>query len=281
MIKSLKRVLPMRVRASAFVLLAVAAVCDVVIAAEKSSAASVLSASPQGRTWAEIAKLPDLTTGIWEIPMGAGPFAPIDKPALSPTYVGLQKAFEASHVEDTPNANCVPTGMPGIMSPPFPLQILFVPGQVVIIFEAYTQVRHIYTDGQGHPEDPDLTYNGHSIGRWEGSTLVVDTVGVSTDTPLSSDSVYQNYGTRHSEKMRIVERMRLSDPETLIVETTIEDPEALTKAWHFPRTFKRHRDWALAEYICNQNNRNSVDEKGHAGIDLTPPAPQNHPPDQK
>ena len=123
------------------------------------------------------------------------------------------------------------------------------------------QIRHIYTDGRKHPEDPDLTFHGHSIGRWEGGTLVVDSVGFTPDTTLGA-------GARHSDKMHIVERMRLTDPNTLEMVTTVEDPEALTKAFTRTSTFARHADWTIAEYICQQNNRNFVGDDGKAGINL-------------
>ena len=74
--------------------------------------------------------------------------------------------------------------MPGIMTQPYPMEFLFTPGKVTIMIEAYSQWRQIFTDGRKHPEDPDLTFNGHSIGHWEGDTLVVDTVGFTTDTAL-------------------------------------------------------------------------------------------------
>lgn len=147
------------------------------------------------------------------------------------------------------------------MGQPYPIEFLFTPGKVTILVEAYMQIRHIYTDGRKHPDDPDLTYNGNSIGRWEGDTLVADSVGFSPDTPLAA-------GTKHSDKMHIVERMHLTDPNTLEIVTTIEDPEALAKPFTRTATFARHSDWTMAEYICQQNNRNFVDENGKAGINL-------------
>jgi hypothetical protein len=240
-------------------------------------AAAAAPSGPQGRTWAEVAKLPDFTTGIWEIPLGprprgaaGSPFTPPAPPQLTPAYAAKLKAYNEARAkgneQDTPAANCVPPGMPEMMGQPYPLQIMFGPGQVSLQAEAYQQIRHIYTDGRKHPDDPNQTYNGDSIGHWEGKTLVVDTVGFTTDTPLG-----QNYGIRHSEKMHIVERMRLTDPDTLEIVTTIDDPEALTQPWTNTRTFKRHKDWTIAEYVCEQNNRNLVDENGKAGIVLAPP----------
>jgi hypothetical protein len=137
---------------------------------------------------------------------------------------------------------------------------------VTIDIEAFMQVRHIYTDGRSHPADPDPTFNGHSIGHWDGRTLVVDSVGFVPDTPLGF-----NWGMQHSTKMHIVERFRLKDPDTLEIVTTIDDADALTKPWTTAKVFKRHGDWTIAEYICEQNNRNHVDQNGKAGITLTPP----------
>jgi hypothetical protein len=218
-----------------------------------------------GGTWASIAQLPDMN-GVWEMIFGgggAGLGAAPREISLTPKYEAMLKAYHANPPHDTPQANCVPPGMPGIMGQPYPIEILYTPGMVTVIAEAYMQVRHIYTDGRKHPDDPDLTFNGHSIGHWEGDTLVVDSVGFSPDTPLG-----MNMGTRHSDKMHIVERFHLKDPKTLEIATTIDDPEALAKPWSRTITYARHPDWTLAEYICQQNNRNFVDESGKAGINL-------------
>ncbi len=214
-----------------------------------------------GRTWASIAKLPDFV-GVWEVTRGPRGFARPEPMSLTPKYAAILKAYQQHPAEDTPASNCVPPGMPGIMGQPYPIEFLFTPGQVTIVIEAYTQVRHIYTDGRKHPDDPDLTFNGHSIGHWDGDTLVVDSTGFTTDTPLAGE------GTRHSDKLHIVERMRLTDPNTLEIATTIDDPEALAKPWNNVTRFARHRDWSIAEYVCQQNNRNSVDASGKARIDL-------------
>jgi hypothetical protein len=227
--------------------------------------AAVAQSSPQGDSWASIAKLPDWS-GIWEVTFGGGPRGGGEQPALTPEYAKRLADYRAAQqrgdIQDTPAANCVPNGMPSIMTQPYPMEILFTPGKVTIVIEAYSQWRQIFTDGRKHPEDPDLTFNGHSIGHWEGDTLVVDTVGFTTDTVLGFS------GARHSDKMRIVERMRLSGPDTLEIETTITDPEALAKPWTSKSVYGRHRDWTLAEYVCQQNNRNFVTDDGKAGINL-------------
>ena len=218
---------------------------------------------PHVMSWSELGKLPDFTTGIWEMRLGPGALTQRSSPSLTPAYAAMLKAYTA---QDTPDANCLPPGMPVIMGQPYPMQILFGPREVTLDIEAYMQVRHIYTDGRPLPADPDPTFNGTSIGHWEGQTLVVDTVGFEPDTPLSA-----NWGMHHSSKMRIVERFRLTDPNSLQVVTEVNDPVALTRPWTSTRVFERHRDWTIAEYICEQNNRNLVDQSGKAGIILTPP----------
>jgi len=220
------------------------------------------SGSGPANAWSAIANLPNFV-GVWEVTRnrtGVGQPAAI---SLTPKYEAMRKAYLANPPQDNPSANCVPPGMPDIMRQPYPIEFLFTPGKVTILIEAYMQIRHIYTDGRKHPDDPDLTYNGNSIGHWEGDTLVVDSVGFTPDTPLAAQ------GLRHSDKMHIVERMHLLDANTLEITTTIEDPEALATAFTRTTAFARHSDWTMAEYICQQNNRNFVDEKGKAGINLT------------
>jgi len=217
------------------------------------------SAQPLGSTWSSLAELPKFV-GVWEVGRGGG--GPPQQMSLTPKFAAIQKAALQHPPEDSPASNCVPPGMPGIMGQPYPIEFLFTPGKVTILIEAYMQIRHIYTDGRKHPDDPDLTFNGHSIGHWEGDTLLVDSVGFTTDTPLAG------IGVRHSDKMHIVERMHLKDPNTLEIATTIDDPEALAKPWTRTATFIRHADWTMAEYVCQQNNRNGVDENGKAKINL-------------
>jgi len=243
----------------AVVLLALSAVASLALAQNP------IRRAPTAADWAALAKLPDFT-GVWEV-AGEGRnrgVAPQAGPSLTPEYAAKRDALRASAREDNETANCLPAGMPAIMGQPYPMEFLITPGKVTIVIEAYTQVRHIYTDGRTLPEDPDLKFHGTSVGRWEGDTLVVDTVGFSPLTQLDR-------GVPHSEKMRIAERFRLTDPDTMNIETTITDSEALTTPYTTNRTLKRHRNWTIAEYICEENNRNFVDQSGKAGVILNNP----------
>lgn len=217
----------------------------------------------QGDSWAAIAKLPQIT-GVYETARLKD--APKDgqrdrPPVLTPKAAAEQAAYKARKVDDTDAANCLPPGMPAIMGQPYPIQVLTTPGEVTIIQEAYMQVRHVHTDGRDHPADPDLTFNGDSIGHWEGDTLVIDTVGLAPQAVLQA-------GVTHSKNEHIVERFRLAQPDLLEVKTRIEDPGVLDKPWEFTARYARHKDWSLAEYICEQNNRNAVDANGKASINL-------------
>jgi hypothetical protein len=159
-----------------------------------------------------------------------------------------------------PTAGCVPPGFPRIMGTPYPLEFVIEKGRVTMLFEAYSQVRRIYTDGAKHPDDLDASYNGHSIGRWEGDTLVVDTVG------LRADTVFDVSGAPHSDAMRVTERIRRTGPDTIEDRMVVEDPKALTRPWTVVRTYERKPDWKIAEYVCEENQRNPILPDGSTGF---------------
>ncbi|MEP7299870.1 MAG: hypothetical protein ABI702_27130 [Burkholderiales bacterium] len=182
--------------------------------------------------------------------------------SFTPKYEAMRAAAaKAPAPEDNETANCLPPGMPGIMGQPYPMEFLLTPGKLTIVIEAYTQVRHIYTDGRPLPAEPDPKFFGTSIGHLEGDTLVAETVGF-------NDIVALARGVGHGDKMKIVERFRLTDPDTMTIETTITDPDALTAPSTSSATLRRHRDWTISEYVCEENNRNFVDATGKSGINL-------------
>ena len=245
----------------------VAAVAAVMLAGRPAHAQTAAKTPPPAAAdWTALAKLPDFT-GVWEIAPGGGGRgrgAAPQGPSLTPAAAAKRKELQSLGREDNQTANCVPPGMPGIMGQPYPMEFLLTPGKVTIVIEAYTQVRHIYTDGRPLPEDPDLKFHGTSVGRWEGNALVVDTIGFSPLTELVAN-------VPHGDKMRIRERFTLTGPDTMSIETTVTDPDVLSAPYTTTRTLQRHRSWTIAEYVCQENNRNFVDEKGKAGIRLDDP----------
>jgi hypothetical protein len=222
---------------------------------------------PAGTTWSSIAKLPDWS-GVWELDWQRTGLAAARggmMPKLTPEYAArLQKYQDEQKTgehEQTNTANCEPPGMPQIMTQPYPVEFLFTPGKVTVAIEAYSQMRRIYVDGRKHAEDPDPTYQGDSVGHWEGDTLVIDTVGLIPTSLIAP-------GIGHSDDMRIEEHIRRVAPDTMEIRTTITDPKALAEPWTATRTYKRHTDWDLKEYICAQNNRDSADAEGRANMNL-------------
>ncbi len=151
---------------------------------------------------------------------------------------------------------CIPYGMPAMMSVAvYPIEIIQTPKQMTIIQEAFSEVRRIYLDTPQLPIDEvPPGYHGRSVGRWEASALVVDTVGI-------KESV-QYQRIPHSDKMRIVERMRLVTPDILHDQITIEDPVTLEKPYTYTLAYRRIPGYEMVEFVCAENNREYVDENG-------------------
>jgi hypothetical protein len=249
--------------------------------------------------WDAIGKLPDFT-GVWEAPLGSGnlvvrpgeakqahaevtarskfPASSVQPTLpLTPAWAAKVKQLEAHAAQDNVQANCVPHGMPTIMGMPYPYEFLLTPGQVTIIGEEERMIRHIYTDGRALPKDPDPTFWGTSVGHWEGNTLVAESVGFSPQTLMVSEAPVTGHdvvAVPHSDQMKIIERFQLVDPNTMQIKTTIIDPVALTQPYTTTRIMKRYPNWTIDEYICQQNNRNSVNSEGQAQVDTIPPPPQ-------
>jgi len=145
--------------------------------------------------------------------------------------------------------------MPQMMSAIYPVEFLQTSGQVTIVAEAMSQVRRIYLDKpQAKIEDVPPGYFGHSVGRWDGDTLVVDTVGVKEEVLGYKDMP-------HSGEMRIRERIRLVAPDVMHDEITIEDAVVLEKPFTYTVGFRRLTGYEMLEYVC-ENNRDYVDENG-------------------
>lgn len=218
---------------------------------------------PKGQQ-AAVDALPDLG-GIWFVEFKRGPGA--TPPALPKLKGKYKEAYEAWRKEIAANAgverrdrsNCSPPGMPGIMAlGQYPFEFLLTPGRLTINQEAWMQTRKIWTDGRPHQVDPDPTYMGDSVGRWEGGTLIAQTIAINDALPLQN-------GMGHSDKLRITERMYISptDPDLLINEMTFDDPDALEEPFKRTINYRRDRYGMLLEFQCSENDRNPVDADGH------------------
>jgi hypothetical protein len=162
----------------------------------------------------------------------------------------------------TPAVDCIPYGMPRMMSVAlYPAEIIQRPDQVTIVTEAFSEVRRIYMNQPQLPIDEvPPGYYGHSVGKWEGDTLVVDTVGIKTEIPS-----YQM--TPHSDRMRIIERIRLVAPDYLHDQITIEDPVALEKPVTYTLAYRRMPNYKMVEFVC-ENNREYTDANGAVKLRL-------------
>jgi hypothetical protein len=248
-------------------------------AADPAAAAEAAKPNP----YAELNKLPDWS-GVWEPARFAGrpdgpppgakgaaagpPPGPPAPPKLTPEYAAKYAAFQEKN-RKTPGlnfvtdvANCVPPGLPSSMNQPYPFEFLFTPGRVTILIETYSMVRRIYLDGQVKPEETDASYQGTSIGHWEGDTLVVETTNILPETSPIQGII------GHSDQFKVTERIHLEDPETLAIQTTVEDPAVFLEPYTTTSRYARHRDWHIYEYVCAQNNHDFVDEHGNAGFSL-------------
>lgn len=155
-----------------------------------------------------------------------------------------------------PVYQCFPPGVPRIYLHPFPVQIVQTPKETDMLFEYDHNVRHIYTDGRTHPSDLVPSYMGHSIGHWEGDTLVVDTVGFNDKTWLD------RIGHPHSEQLHVVERFSRPSQGELQVNLTIEDSKAYTKPITSTLFFQLKPDWEILEQVCMDNvNFDSFEKK--------------------
>jgi hypothetical protein len=153
-----------------------------------------------------------------------------------------------------PEGYCLPPGGPRLMATPYPMEIIQLPEQkrIIMVFEGATHIwREIYMDGRPHPQGDDLnpTYLGHSVGRWEGDTLVVDVVGFNEQTWMDY------YGHPHTDMLHIVEKFSRPTKNTLAYEATFDDPGAYTKPFAVRWNINWNSTGQLTEYICQENNK--------------------------
>ncbi|HUI77350.1 MAG TPA: hypothetical protein VLY24_05525 [Bryobacteraceae bacterium] len=172
-----------------------------------------------------------------------------------PFNAAAKKIFDQrteTNSKDDPEGFCLPPGVPRMMYTPYPTQIYQLADRILFIYEGGAHVwRLIWMDGRNHPVDPNPTFLGDAIGRWEGDTLLVDTVGFNDRTWLDAA------GHPHGEKLHVVERYTRTDSNTLRVAATIDDPDYYTKPWTVVTTATWAPGQELLEYICQENNRDT------------------------
>jgi hypothetical protein len=228
----------------------------------------------------------DKLTGTWDRdPTGGAGLdprytarTPVPDPPLKPEYksdwLARQKAAREADERGQPlysgYTHCLPDGMPAMMMGMFPMEVLQTPGQITIIQEAYNQVRRIYLDEKQIPiADAEPGFWGHSVGHWEGDTLIVNTVGIKDKVRFRD--------VPHSDQMQIGERIKLLDPNKFEDEITITDPAYLTQPWTFTWKYQRRPGYKMLEYVCESNREYEDPQTGgtrmRLGAPTTPPTP--------
>lgn len=242
----------------------------VVLGYSTGALAADKSALPGG-TWASIAKLPDWS-GAWALTREGHEAASKEAHSVSKSgVVGIvpftpkaaNMLLEAQRTDKQVNlARCLPAGVPGAMLHTIMLEWVFTPGRVMMLTEN-GEVRRIYTDGRPHMALDDLegSYQGDSIGHWEGKTLVVDTINFPNGTLLKDGYLMATKNTH------FVERIFLKDKDHIQIDSVLSDPEIYTKPYAVSRIYQRLAGTEMGEPQCAQAQRDDG-----LSIDLTPPA---------
>lgn len=203
-------------------------------------------------------KLPDGKpdfAGIWQAPgpkylrningdmkIEDVPFTAWGKALYDQRKDGSQAKYES-------DANCLPQGVPKINATPVPLKFVQTPGYVVIVYEAFNLWRQVFLDGREVVKDPNPTWLGYSVGRYEGDALVVETTGFNAKTWLDQA------GMPLSESMKVTERFRRPDFGHMEIQVTLDDPKAYTRPWTVTEPLNLLLDTELLEFICSENEK--------------------------
>lgn len=227
--------------------------------------------SSQGDSWVSIAQLPDWS-GTWALTRAGHEFGTREAHSVSPsgavslvpfTPKAAKMLLDAQRTDKSVNlARCLPAGVPGVMLHTIDLEWLFTPGRVTMLTEN-GEVRRIHTDRQTHRSADELegSYEGDSIGHWEGNTLVVDTTHFPNGTLLKDGYLMA------TQKTHYVERIVLKDKDHLQIDSVISDPALYTRPYAATRIYERIADTPMGEPQCAQTTRDNG-----ITLDLTPPA---------
>jgi hypothetical protein len=240
-----------------------------------------VAAEPLGSNWSDVAKLPDFFTGNWQSATWM-----LDKPTNVP-YTAPAEAYIAHYkpIEDLPfaSASCKTPGMPIVQRAGSPLKFFYQPGMIAIYIENDSMTRFIKLNGE-HSARPNPTYLGESIAHFEGDTLVVDSVGFADDIMLQYGvlpgggqgpmvQIPEVIFGPHGPNLRMVERIRLLDPDTMEDQLTIYDDTIWKQPYASqPQIYKRNRGergWPQ-EWVCSTADILAFDPSQNKTIEEDP-----------
>jgi hypothetical protein len=171
-------------------------------------------------------------------------------------------SYDAANGDYT--GSCMPFGLIRSINSPDPLQIMQNAKYLGLLHEQNTWF-HLVRIGGEHPKNPTPTWFGDSVGKWDGDTLVVDTIGFNGRTRLDT------IGHPHSAQMHVIERFLRTDEGHISYEITVDDPVTFTKPWKNNRIFTLRPDWEIMEYSCEENNKDFFE--GHIKATQDPNKP--------
>jgi hypothetical protein len=177
-------------------------------------------------------------------------FKPDDTPLLPAAAESYRRRMEAAPAQ-TPTT-CAPPSVPMNDYVPSPFKMVQTRDLMLMLYEADTNFRQIYLDGRKHPDDPQPSWLGYSIGRWDGDALVVEAVGFTDRSQLDA------FGHTHSEALRIVERFHRRDFGHLDVQITFDDPKTFSRAFTINMTHRLLPDTDLIESFCSENEKDAA-----------------------
>ncbi len=200
-------------------------------------------------------------TGVWAGPAFSHRVGPgdtdtpivtsFDRNRMAPFAPGGEAIFRqppnGDLRHDDPTALCLPDGHPREALAPYAQQISQTPDAIIFLYEYMHFFRYIPLN-KPHPKDVDLTFMGDAVAKWEGDTLLIDTVGLKEWTLAASNQW-------HSDALHTIERLRHIDPTTLSYEITIDDPKVFARPWSQEFQMKLHPTWNILEQVCEENNR--------------------------
>jgi hypothetical protein len=166
-----------------------------------------------------------------------------------PAAADLVKKRMADNSKDNPDAHCLPMGFMQFHNHPEPRKLIQTPDVLLMIYEANSGLRQVFTDGRSLPgKDVEPWWYGYSIGKWEGDTLVVETTGF-------IDGIWLDVrGSPMTDAARVVERFRRPNYGNLEIEVTVDDPKAYTKPWTVKVTQRILAETELIEFICQDRD---------------------------
>ncbi len=187
----------------------------------------------------------------------------VDEVPFLPWTQAMFEYNKSNDVAFDPQGFCLPPGGPRAFGTPYPAEIIQQDDRIVVIFEGGAHVwREIHMDGRDLPDPESLTptYFGYSTGRWEGDTLVIESVGFNEKTWLNFG------GYMHTDELRTIERISRPNRDTLRYEATLIDPGAYREPWTIAWDIEWLEGAELAEYICQENNQFLIDLKDDFGM---------------